>query len=90
MIYLNIMTWNNYNIFYYAAEESIKRYELIESESGIKFFDPVGFLSVWKKEDLSPEYFDEINSRAEETKASFVTDEYLKTHFPYLRYGIIQ
>ena len=70
---------------YFPAEESIKRYDEIESLSELQFFDPVGFLSIWKKEDLSPEYLEEITTRAKETKSTFVTENYAKTHFPYLR-----
>ena len=69
------------------AEESIKRYGNIESESKISFFDPVGFLSVWKHSDMSPEYFKEIKDRAVETECIKIDDEYSSTHFPYLRYN---
>ena len=75
--------------FCFLAEESIKRYHEIESQSELQFFDPVGFLSIWKKEDLSSEYLEEIINRAKETKSTFVTENYAKTHFPYLRYVLI-
>ena len=71
-----------------SAEESIQRYSTIESESGIEFFDSVGFLSIWKKIDLSPEYLEEIKNRAEETRSVLVTDDYSAKHFPYLRYKL--
>ena len=71
-----------------SAEESIQRYSTIESESGLEFFDSVGFLSIWKKSDLSPEYLEEIKNRAEETKSVLVTDDYSAKHFPYLRYKL--
>ena len=58
---------------------------MIESESGLTFFNPVGFLSVWKRQDLSPEYLAEIEKRAEETSSHLVTDEYIAINFPYLR-----
>ena len=68
-----------------SAEESIKRYETIESESGIKFFDPVGFLSVWKKTDLSEEYANEIKNRAEQMESILVNNEYASLNFSYIR-----
>ena len=71
-----------------SAEESIQRYSTIESESGLEFFDSVGFLSIWKKSDLSPEYLEEIKNRAEETESVLVTDDYSAKHFPYLRYKL--
>ena len=67
------------------AEESIKRYDAIQSQTGIEFFNPVGFLSVWKRKDLSPDYLDEITKRAEETKSILVTKDYVSKWFPYLR-----
>ena len=70
----------------FIAEESIKRYDKIASQSGLEFFDPVGFLSVWKKSDISNEYLEEITTRAKETQSTYVTNAYAATHFPYLRY----
>ena len=75
--------------YVFIAEESIKRYNDIESQSGLEFFDPVGFLSVWKKSDLSTEYLEEITTRAKETQSTFVTNDYAATNFPYLRYAEI-
>ena len=73
-------------IYVLIAEESIKRYDKIASQSGLQFFDPVGFLSVWKESDLSNEYLEEITTRAKETQSTYVINEYAATHFPYLRY----
>ena len=71
--------------FLLQAEESIQRYGLIQSESGIEFFDPVGFLSVWKQQDLSSDYSDEIKRRAEETGSVLATDDHAAKMFPFLR-----
>ena len=71
--------------FYFLAEESIKRYDEIESQSGLQFFDPVGFLSIWKQDDLSPDYQEEITTRAKETNSTLVTENYALSHFPYIR-----
>ena len=68
------------------AEESIKRYGNIESESKISFFDSVGFLSVWRHSNISSEYLEEIEDRAAETECIKIDDNYSLTHFPYLRY----
>ena len=85
ILFLNRIVENKFRFFYFLAEESIKRYDEIEYQSGIQFFDSVGFLSIWRKEDLSPEYLKEITTRAKQTKSTFVTENYAKTHFPYLR-----
>ena len=65
----------------------MERYHQIEKESGIPFFDEVGYLRIGQADD---ERANKIHAVAKELRSNGievcqVDDEYASKHFPYLR-----
>ena len=65
----------------------MERYRQIEIESGIRFFDEVGYLRIGQAGSPNVEKIHELarKLRKDGVEVNSVDDEYAKTYFPYLR-----
>ena len=65
----------------------MERYRQIEMESGIQFFDEVGYLRIGQEEDKRLNAIHDVarDLRQDGVDVNLVDDEYAAKYFPYLR-----
>ena len=65
----------------------MERYRKIEAESGINFFDEVGFLRIGNSNDARVDVINKLANKLRQNHIEInnVDEEYLKKKFPYLR-----
>ena len=65
----------------------MERYRQIEKESGVRFFEEVGYLRIGQVGSPNVEKIHELakNLGNDGVDVNLVDDEYAKTYFPYLR-----
>ena len=78
---------NTIRVNFLLVKHSMDRYRKIEADSGINFFEEVGFLRIGQQSDPRLE---DINKLANKLKNEGLTintvdDQYLKDNFSYLR-----
>ena len=78
---------NTIRVNFLLVKHSMDRYRKIEADSGINFFEEVGFLRIGQQSDPRLE---DINKLANKLKnegltINIVDDQYLKDNFSYLR-----
>ena len=70
-----------------SVKTSMERYRQIEIDSGIKFFEEVGFLRIGNADDQRANVIHQLalELRKDGVDINDVDEKYASDHFPYLR-----